>query len=247
VAILAAVAVLCAAAAAADEKALPAKTPAAREQAGKPAEPAAAEVSEEKKTPAEIIPKTSFADEKGRIIGWKRKADTAERGKNPAQARSLFGLITSLVLWVGLISIIIIGGFCLIRKFFPGTRRLFGSRLVRILGRSHLSPKHSVYLLKVGERVLVLGVSGDRINPLAEINDEREVALMAAEGQPAPSEGPRLSFKKLFGRGKEVLASQEPPPGELDEAREEIKRIRRMVSSWKERYEPPAAAAGEGS
>ncbi len=192
--------------------------------------------------PAAAMPET-LADKGGRIK-WKRK-NTSGRKAAPAKERGLFSVIMSMLIWAGVVIVIIVAGLWIVKKLFPGTKRLFGSKLMRILGRTHLSPKHSVYILKVGDRVLVLGVAGDEIRPLSEITDSQEVAFLTAEGTPPLQDAKKKSFAGLFRRTRERFTPPpEPADSGISETKEEIDRIRRMVSSWKERYKDAEGANG---
>jgi flagellar biogenesis protein FliO len=50
---------------------------------------------------------------------------------------------------------------------------------LEILGRRLIDPRHSVYLLRVGPRVLVVGLSPGGLQALGEISDPVEVDLLA--------------------------------------------------------------------
>ena len=54
------------------------------------------------------------------------------------------------------------------------------SGLLRVVSRAALSPKHSVVLVHLGRRFVVVGVSPDRLDALCEIQDAEEVAELAA-------------------------------------------------------------------
>ena len=58
---------------------------------------------------------------------------------------------------------------------------------IRVVGRSALSTKHSVYLLRVGDRVLILG-TGPQGAPstLGEVTDPAELARLAPRRAPRP-------------------------------------------------------------
>ncbi len=49
---------------------------------------------------------------------------------------------------------------------------------VEILGRRTVDPRNSVYLVKVGGKVLLLGASSNGLSPLGEISDPIEVATL---------------------------------------------------------------------
>jgi flagellar biogenesis protein FliO len=83
--------------------------------------------------------------------------------------------------------------FC--RRFSFAGRAAGGTAVVQVIGRTALSPRHSVYLLRIaGRRLVAVGVCGDRMTTLAEIDGAGEVeGIVGAAGQPglAPDENPR--------------------------------------------------------
>lgn len=64
---------------------------------------------------------------------------------------------------------------------------LTGAGAIEVLGRQYLSPKQSVAMLKVGRRILLLGMTPDRLTHLETIADADEVAELVgrtASGRP---------------------------------------------------------------
>lgn len=76
----------------------------------------------------------------------------------------------------------------LVRRYLPGGARLFGGEVVRILGRAHLGPKHSVHVIRVGDRVLVLGVADGSVRTLSELTEPEEVTRLMASANGVSSE-----------------------------------------------------------
>lgn len=66
-----------------------------------------------------------------------------------------------------------------VRRWVPAARS-GGSSAIRVSGRVNLTPKHSITLVHVGRRYLLIGLSGDRMTTLSEISDPNEVADLAA-------------------------------------------------------------------
>jgi flagellar biogenesis protein FliO len=94
----------------------------------------------------------------------------------------------------------IFGGASLASKRFLPAR---DSGPIRVVGRTALSPRHSVYLLRVGDRVLILG-TGPQGAPanLGEVTDPAELARLAprravAGGTPAARTTP--AFDQRIG------------------------------------------------
>lgn len=123
--------------------------------------------------------------------------------------------VTMPSVWPALFSVLAVCGlFCaalyLMKKYVPGHRQLFNHPAVEVLGRTHIDQKRSVTLVRVGKRVLVVGVSPDEMRALSEITDEAEITEIMEVARPKTEAGLSL-FQKLFKRN--VL------DGEAEEAR----------------------------
>lgn len=92
-----------------------------------------------------------------------------------------------------------------VKRFGPNAVRNRPGSLFRVLTRWHLSSRQYVSMVQVGRRVLLLGVTGQQINLLAEVTDPAEIEqLMAgcAAGRSILSEG----FGQLLGRKSEEMS-----------------------------------------
>lgn len=67
-----------------------------------------------------------------------------------------------------------IGGYFLIRKFAPGAIPGTDARM-KVLMRMPIGNRQSIIILRVGERVLVVGASSGGMKCLSEITDQHEV------------------------------------------------------------------------
>lgn len=61
------------------------------------------------------------------------------------------------------------------RRWIPAARAS-DSGLLRVVGRTSLSPKHNIALIQLGNRFVMLGLGTDRLTTLCEVVDETEVA-----------------------------------------------------------------------
>jgi flagellar biosynthetic protein FliO len=61
-----------------------------------------------------------------------------------------------------------------------GPKGQLGGSAIRILSRSHLSPKQSLALIRVSNRVILVGITPDRISPLTTFDDPVGVDVMTA-------------------------------------------------------------------
>ncbi len=85
----------------------------------------------------------------------------------------------------------VFGGVSLASKRFLPSR---DSALLQVVGRSSLSGAHSVYLLRVGDRVLILG-AGPQGPPstLGEVTDPLELARLAPRRALRPAPEPTIA------------------------------------------------------
>lgn len=61
------------------------------------------------------------------------------------------------------------------RRIVPGAVVGDSSGPIQLLHRTFLTPKHTVCLVRCGDRLLLIGLSGDRIQNLSEIHDPQEI------------------------------------------------------------------------
>lgn len=123
----------------------------------------------------------------------------------------------------------------LIKKYLPGHRQMFAHPAMEFLGRTHLDQRRFVSILRVGRRIVVVGVSPDEMRTLSEITDEAEVTEILEVARPKTETGLTM-FQKLFQRNvvdveaAEAKADAEAKAAALDEQmaaiREHVKNIR---------------------
>ena len=73
-----------------------------------------------------------------------------------------------------------------IKRFGPKAQ--LGGSAIRILSRSHLSPKQSLALIRVSDRVMLVGITPDRISHLTTFDDPVGVDVMTASTNAVPRE-----------------------------------------------------------
>lgn len=66
-----------------------------------------------------------------------------------------------------------------VKRWMPAARG-GSSGVLRIVGRASLSAKHTVALVQLGRRFVMVGVTGDRLAALCEVSDPDEVAELVA-------------------------------------------------------------------
>jgi flagellar biosynthetic protein FliO len=98
---------------------------------------------------------------------------------NPGIISILFKLILSLVIIIGLIYLSIF----MLKRF---SNRTFSNSdgLVKIIAKSHLTPKQSLFIVKLGLSYAVLGVSESSVNLIKELAPEEVESLKQNSEKP---------------------------------------------------------------
>lgn len=101
-----------------------------------------------------------------------RESTRLSGARNTPWYRTGIGALAIVLVLVG-------GATWVVRRWLP-TARAGESAVLRVVARTSLSPKHNLALVRLGHRFLLVGVSGDRVNTLCDVNDPDEVAELAA-------------------------------------------------------------------
>jgi flagellar biogenesis protein FliO len=159
----------------------------------------------------------------GRAAGGAEKGAADNNKPADKQPLSLLSMLWPLLAVLGGMALL----FWTARRYLPGMRRLTGSRVIEVLARTHLSPKQSIAVVKLGRRVLVVGQSADRLSALASITEPEEVSelvgLCAAAGPRSESSSFQRVFKRLDGEFSEAEDAAAGDEGEaLGRVRSEL-------------------------
>jgi len=104
--------------------------------------------------------------------------------------RTGFGALAVVLLLIG-------AAVWILRRWVPAARSA-ESRLVRVVARANLSPKHSAALVRVGRRFVLVGMSGERVNTLCEISDPEEAAELSFRTESTTVRQDAEGFERLL-------------------------------------------------
>ena len=179
-----------------------------------PAEP---QVLETPLPAAEARPRFSPAAEEP--AASRKLADRPEAGP------SLGGFVLGSTVVIALLLV----AFLLFKRLARNSRFLGGGGPIRVLARKGLGPRHDLFLVEVGARVLLLGATRDRLGTLSEFTSPEELARLRA-GLPEGSF--RESFRETLNEG--IRAEEKPAPdGVYASIADELAEIGRTVRAWK--------------
>ena len=100
-----------------------------------------------------------------------------------------------------------------LRRWMPARRR-GDSRLLQVVGRTSLSPKHSVALIQLGRRFVMVGISGDKMSRLCEVFEPDEVAELAAQRADTTGQGTGGFERLLLEEAAEYRGTSEKDAAE---------------------------------
>jgi len=95
--------------------------------------------------------------------------------------RTSFGALGIVLALMGVL-------YLALKRWAPSIKAQDGG-LVRVMGRTVVGPRQSLVLLHVGRRVVLVGVSPDRIDRVCEISESQEVDALTAQASAGRSRG----------------------------------------------------------
>ncbi len=105
------------------------------------------------------------------------------------------GLASRVGLGLGLILLLIVGAVFGLRAL-GGGRRFGTERHVHVLDRCFLAPKRALYTVRMGERVVVVGVTDSSITPVLELSPDERDRVYPPTDSPA---GDNRRFSGILG------------------------------------------------
>ncbi|MCC8165559.1 MAG: flagellar biosynthetic protein FliO [Planctomycetes bacterium] len=161
----------------------------------------------------------------------------SRRSSRPDQERRSYSMPS---IWPALFAVAVVCGFfCtalwLVKKYVPGHKQLFNHPAIEVLGRTHLDQRRYVSLLRVGKRIVVVGVSPDEIRSLTEITEEAEVTGILEVARPKTEAGLTI-FQRLFQKNMVKAEAEENralADAEAEQLTEQMAKLREQVKRIK--------------
>lgn len=124
--------------------------------------------------------------------------DSASAPAQDIYSPSLFGIVAKLI-----ISMVVIVGLIYLSMYFLkkiNSRAAGGGIIgdtIKIIGRTFLSPKQSLYLVKIGERYTIIGATEQNVSMIGELSEE-EAAKFESQGKAPGDSATRSRFAEIF-------------------------------------------------
>lgn len=198
-----------------------------------------------------VPPPPSAEPADGGIIG-RRPLETAETtaAASPVSGGDVLKMLGALAAVIGAL----VGGVWLLRRMAPGVAAGSDNRLIEVLSRSAVGPKQSLVLVRVGSRMVLVGVSPESMQKLVDFEPAGDGKPAAFAPPPAPAH--ERAREKPFGSVIRDMVSgfRAVPVGEFEaeeavefRVKREIDAIRRKLSAWEEEEKSaPRSRAGDG-
>lgn len=124
---------------------------------------------------------------------------------SPASKFSIPNFSQSATRMVGALAVVL-GAFMVLlwvtKKIQGPSKAMMSKQTLELLGQKQISKIHSLHLIRLGQRVLLISASDSGLTCLSEINDPMEVAQLLETNSQAgeSSELPQSSFKRIFAQ-----------------------------------------------
>ena len=150
------------------------------------------------------------------------------------------GSLVKMLLWVGVVIVFIYAVVHVLRRYVPSARNMFGSGIVKVVGRTYVSSKQCLLLVKVGSKFVVVGVTGTSMSPLAEISNPDEAHKLAEELAAQSGQSIASSFRRSLNEADrdyvdEGMVSDGVGETELSGVREELDAVAQKMTWWRSR------------
>ena len=124
---------------------------------------------------------------------------------------SAFKLFSALLLVLG----ILLACFYLMRRLIHRDGIVAGTPLTRIINRTPLGVKKNITIVEVADRILVLGVTHDRISLLAQIEDQAGVERFTNRASTDASTSFSTHLSRLLKRAHRDDSGQSASPSKV--------------------------------
>jgi flagellar biogenesis protein FliO len=125
-------------------------------------------------------------------------AESPEEVPNPGIGMMAFKILGTVLLLIGILYAGVYGMRMLSGRTGRGG---LGSGAIWVLHKTHIAPKKAIYVVKVGSKAMVVGVTDSQINHLCDLSEEELSSLEAP--QKSKAKGFKQQLLNLATGGKE--------------------------------------------
>jgi len=130
---------------------------------------------------------------------------------------------------------LILAAAWVVKRFMPGKRLWTGSGVMEVVARTTLSSRQTLVLVKMGQRLILLGVTSDRISTLTEVTDPEEIAMLVGRIASQQSESMTQAFAQSFDQEATAFMdqtdSQDPAVAAQGQVRGLLEKVRKLTGN----------------
>jgi flagellar protein FliO/FliZ len=126
-------------------------------------------------------------------------ANRSELGKKPDGSSSLFTVVASLILVLGIFFAVA----WMFRRVMPPLAGPLPTDAFEVLGRGHLANRQQAHLLRCGNKLLLVSAGATGVTPLTEITDAAEVDRLTDLCRQSRPNVAATALRSVFGKGKD--------------------------------------------
>lgn len=189
---------------------------------------------------AEPTPASPFGGQTVSDVEKGEQPAAGAKGTGAAPGLPGFSGVIKMLLWLVVVVACIYAAVYFIRRYVPAARTMFGGGVMKVVGRTYVSSRQSILLVKVGSKFVMVGVTGANLTALSEIADPEEVRKLTEEIAAQGGRGMGDSFKKALSReGKKYAGATETGEAKsggesaLSGIRQELDAVRNKVNWWR--------------
>jgi flagellar biogenesis protein FliO len=140
---------------------------------------------------------------------------------HPETGAGVFGLADMIPL-VAVLALIGVAAF-VVKRFMPAKTLLTGAGVLDVVARLSLSPKQTLILVKMGKRLVLLGMSGESMTALSEVTDPEQVAFMLGQAASESSSSMTSTFARSIQRESLVYEDEDEDFDEPEEMTADVR------------------------
>jgi len=183
----------------------------------------------------------------GEFLGATGEAAKDRQAGRPA---SPWTVLLKLSAYVAVVLALSLGALILYRRWLPTRGKLAAAGWVRVLGRASLTPRHSVFVVRCGKRVIAVGISRERMTFLGELGEDEVVSeTVAADFGAFSLSGPKLDAGGLRTRSSRRVPSEHLDSSKVPETADNTRFSRKpwgtLLNDWKQALWEPTREADE--
>lgn len=144
-----------------------------------------------------------------------KSSESSSEPPLPPNKSLAWWVTTGIGLAVVLVAIFVGGRVA--RRIVPGAVVGDTNGPIQLLHRTFLTPKHTVCLVRCGDRLLLIGLSGDRIQNLSEIHDPQEIDFIRGQLMQIRPKSTTQAFRDMLSGRSQLEEALNPRNEETDE------------------------------